>query len=64
MSGHDLFEVLVDSTGLNGSGIRHEILSLLKNNDIGIEDLNLNVLREIMADYLLDSLPNINNKLF
>ncbi len=64
MSGQDLFEVLVDSTGLNGSGIRNEVLSLLKSNNLGIEDLNLNVLRELMADYLLDNLPNINSKLF
>ena len=56
MSGKDLFEILVDATGLSGSGIRNEVLSLLKRNNIQIDDLNLNTLREIMADYLNDNL--------
>ncbi len=60
MSGKDLFEVLINATGLSGSGIRNEVLSLLKSNNIQIDDLNLSLLREIMADYLKDNLPNVN----
>jgi len=58
MSGHDLFEILINSTGLNGHGIRNEVLAILKQNNLSIEDLNINTLREIMEDYLISNLPN------
>ena len=61
MCGKDLFETLIKSTGLSGSGIRNEMLSILKNNNIKVEDLNIHILKEVMIDYLTNSLPHTNS---
>jgi len=60
MSGVDLFNAIIEATGVESSQIKSELANILENNNMSIEDLNINNLREIMAKYLIDSLP-INN---
>ncbi len=57
MSGVDLFNAVVDATGLETNKIEQELLDLLEQKNLNVEELNLNNLREIMADYLLRHLP-------
>ena len=57
MSGIELFNAIVKSTGIETSSIKNELLSLLDKNNLTIEDLDITNLREIMAEYLLENLP-------
>lgn len=54
MSGHELFETLVMSTGLPEEYVRVRLERLLAENGSTLETLCLDDVREILSDLLLD----------
>ena len=54
MSGHELFETLVKSTGLPEEYVRVRFERLLAENGSTLETLSLDDVREVLSDLLLD----------
>ena len=62
MKGADLFNLLVNATGAKNIGIKEELTQMLKSKGLTTDELNLSLLRELMADYLQESLPEVKKK--
>ncbi len=54
MSGRDLFEVLVTHTGLPETYVRSRLNNLIIEKGGTVEDLNLDQVRDLVSDLLLD----------
>lgn len=54
MSGRDLFEVIVHNTGLPQEYVRSRLLGLINEKGGNVEDLNLDQIRDLVSDLLLD----------
>ena len=54
MTGSQLFEVLVQNTGLPESYVRSRLERLVSDNGVDLESLNLDMVWELLADLLLD----------
>lgn len=54
MSGNELFEVLVQNTGLPEKFVRERFEMLIQEKGGSIETLNLEQVRELLADFMLD----------
>jgi len=56
MNGKELIEQIIAATGLPKDLARRELEALIKSRDLSLETLNLELLREIVASYLQDTL--------
>ncbi len=54
MSGRELFEILVQNSGLPEGYARSRFQKLLADNGASVETLNLDQVREMLADLLQD----------
>jgi hypothetical protein len=54
MSGHELFNILVQNTGLPEDYVKERFESLIQENGGSIENLSLENVRELLADLILD----------
>ncbi len=63
MSGQELFEVLIQSSGLPESYARSRFEKLLSDNNVSIENLQLDQVREMLADLLLDLINDSGSSL-
>lgn len=54
MSGRELFDTLVENTGLPEEYVRVRLTQLLNEKGLAMEELKMENVREILADLLLD----------
>lgn len=56
MTGHDLLKTICRSTDISSQTLEKELNRLLDKNGVSAENLTLDQLREVLADYLQDVL--------
>jgi hypothetical protein len=54
MLGRELFETLVQNTGLPDTYVREKLLALMNQQGARIEDLDIEQVRTLLADFLLE----------
>lgn len=56
MDGPKLFEVLIEATGLPKDSIQRELTSVLADRGLNPDEITLDDLREVLANYLQEAL--------
>ena len=56
MDGPKIFEILIEATGLPKDSIQKELTSVLATSGLNPDEVTLDDLREVLANYLQDAL--------
>ena len=63
MKGQNLFDFIVEASNAKNIGIKNEFNKILNDKGLTSNELDLPKLREVMVEYLQDSLPKIKKNL-